>query len=158
MQSSLASIIRSAATLGLAASSELSGAPAMFDEASFSRLDFLEGRWNRIGPDGKAFFDAYVLATPTLLRSIRHADATFSEATDGSTVTLVEGAITSTWGGFTWKATSVSASRACFEPVSAPSAFCRERVAHDSVTVSQRWKDAAGQEQSYVLTLRRVTP
>lgn len=130
----------------------------MFDEASFSQLKFLEGRWKGIGPDGKEFFDEYVLAAPTLLRSIRHADASFSKATDGSTVALAAGAITSTWGEFSWKATSVSASKACFEPVSAPSAFCWERVAPDTVTVTQRWKDAAGKEQSYMLTLNRVTP
>ena len=128
----------------------------MFNESSFSQFKFLEGRWKGVGPDGKDFFDEYVLAEPTLFRSIRHADATFSKATDESTVALKDGVITSTWGQFTWKATSLSASKACFEPVNAPSSFCWERVAPDTVTVTQRWTGPDGKEQSFVLTLNRV--
>ncbi len=130
----------------------------MFDESSFAQLQFLEGRWKGVGPDGKDFFDEYVMAEPTLFRSIRHADATFSKATDGSTVVLDDGAITSTWGEFTWKATSVGADKACFEPVNAPSSFCWERVAPDTVTVTQRWTGSDGKAQSFVLTLNRLKP
>jgi hypothetical protein len=128
----------------------------MFTESSFAQIKFLEGRWKGIGPDGKAFFEEYVLAEPTLFRSIRHADATFKKATDGSTVVLKDGVITSTWGQFTWTATLLSASKACFEPVSAPSSFCWERVTQDTVTVTQRWTDSDGKEQSFVLTLNRL--
>lgn len=128
----------------------------MFDESSFSQLRFLEGRWKGIGPDGKEFFEEYVLAEPMLLRSIRHADAAFDQATDGSTIALKDGVITSTWGQFTWKATSLGPAKACFEPVNAPSSFCWERVAPDRLTVTQRWTDADGKEQSFVLTLDRV--
>ncbi|UXH76747.1 hypothetical protein [Roseateles amylovorans] len=128
----------------------------MFNESSFSQIKFLEGRWKGVGPDGKDFFEEYVLAEPTVFRSIRHADATFSKATDGSTVALKDGVITSTWGQFTWKATSLSDSKACFEPVAAPSSFCWERVAPDTITVTQRWVGSDGKEQSFVLTLNRV--
>lgn len=145
-----------AAALSLATSFNLSAATAMFNEASFSQIKFLEGRWKGTGPDGKAFFDEYVLAEPTLFRSIRHADEAFDKPTDGSTVALKDGVITSTWGQFTWKATSLSDSKACFEPVSAPSSFCWERVAADTVTVTQRWTGPDGKEQSFVLTLNRV--
>lgn len=128
----------------------------MFNESSFLQIRFLEGRWKGVGPDGKEFFDEYVLAGPTLLRSVRHADATFSKATDESTVALKDGVITSTWGQFTWKATSLSASKACFEPLQAPSSFCWEQVSPDTVTVTQRWTGSDGKAQSFVLTLNRV--
>lgn len=130
----------------------------MFNESSSAQLQFLEGRWRGVGPDGKDFFDEYVLATPSLFRSIRHADASFGKATDESTVALKDGVITSTWGQFTWKATLLTTSKACFEPVNAPSSFCWERVAPDTVTVTQRWTDADGKEQSFVLSLSRVMP
>ena len=142
--------------LSIVTSFKLSAATIMFNETGFSQIKFLEGRWKGVGPDGKTFFDEYVLAEPSVFRSIRHADATFSKATDESTVALKDGVITSTWGQFTWKATSLSASKACFEPVNAPSAFCWERVAPNTVTVTQRWTDSDGKEQSFVLTLNRL--
>lgn len=151
-----ASFLRIAVALCIAAGLNLSSATTMFNESNFAQLKFLEGRWKGVGPDGKDFFDEYVLAEPTLFRSIRHADETFSKATDGSTVALKDGIITSTWGQFTWKATSLSASKACFEPVNAPSSFCWERVAQDIVTVTQRWTGSDGKEQSFILTLNRV--
>jgi hypothetical protein len=127
----------------------------MFTESSFAQIRFLEGRWKGIGPDGKEFFEEYVLAEPTVLRSIRHADSSYSRATDGSTVTLKEGAVISTWGQFTWKALSISDTKACFEPINAPSSFCWELVEQDTVAVTQRWTGADGKEQSFVLRLTR---
>jgi len=158
MHSRLVSVLRTAAAVSIAASFNLSAATTMFSESSFSQIKFLEGRWKGVGPDGKDFFDEYVLVEPTVFRSIRHADATFTRATDGSTVALKDGVITSTWGQFTWKATSLSATKACFEPVNAPSSFCWERIAPDTVTVTQRWTGSDGKEQSFVLTLNRVKP
>jgi hypothetical protein len=130
----------------------------MFTESSFSQIRFLEGKWQGVGPDGKEFFDEYVLAEPRLLRSIRHADAGFNKATDGSTVALQDGEVISTWGPFTWRATSISASKACFEPINAPSAFCWEQVAPDVVSVTQRWTGADGKEASFVIRLTRLKP
>ena len=127
----------------------------MFNESSFAQIRFLEGKWRGVGPDGKEFFEEYVLAEPSLLRTIRHADASFSKATDGSTVALKDGAVVSTWGQFTWKASSISHTKACFEPINAPSSFCWERVGPDTVTVAQRWTGADGKEQSFVLKLSR---
>ena len=147
---------RAAVVLCLALSSTLSTASPMFNESSFSQIKFLEGRWKGMGPDGKEFFEEYVLAEPGLFRSLRHADSSFSKATDGSTVALKDGSVISTWGQFTWRATSLSTTKACFEPVNAPSSFCWERVAPDVVTVTQRWAGADGQEQSFVLKLSRV--
>jgi hypothetical protein len=127
----------------------------MFTESSFAQIRFLEGKWKGVGPDGKEFFEEYVLAEPSLFKSIRHADASFSKATDGSTVALKDGTVVSTWGQFTWKASLISSTKACFEPINAPSSFCWERVDSDSVTVTQRWTDADGKEQSFVIKLSR---
>lgn len=158
MQARIALLLQALAALAAALSFNLSAATTMFSESSFSQIKFLEGRWKGVGPDGKDFFDEYVLAEPKLFRSIRHADASFAKPTDGSTVALKDGEVISTWGQFTWRATSLSASKACFEPVSAPSSFCWERVAPDTVTVTQRWTGPDGKEQSFVLTLNRVKP
>ncbi len=128
----------------------------MFNEASFYQIKFLEGRWKGVGPDGKEFFEEYVLAEPKLFKSLRHADSSFSRATDGSTVTLKDGEVVSTWGQFTWRAVSLSATKACFEPMNAPSSFCWERVSADEVNVTQRWTDGQGKEQSFVLRLNRM--
>lgn len=128
----------------------------MFNESTFAQIKFLEGRWVGVGPDGKEFYEEYVLVEPTLFRSIRHADASFTKATDGSTVALKDGVITSMWGEFSWKAVLLTASKACFEPINAPSSFCWERVASDTVTVTQRWTGSDGKEQSFRLTLNRV--
>jgi len=57
---------------------------------------------------------------------------------------------------FTWNATSLSSSKVCFEPRNALRSFCWERVAPDTVTVTQRWTSSEGNEQSFVLTLSRV--
>lgn len=160
MHPRIAYVLRAAAAaaLGLAVSFNSSAATIMFDESSFAQIKFLEGRWKGVGPDGKVFYDEYVWVDATLFRSTRHADATFSQAMDASTVALKDGAITSTWGQFTWRAHLLSASKACFEPVNAPSSFCWELVAPDTVTVTQRWTGADGQAQSFVLTLERVKP
>jgi hypothetical protein len=131
-------------------------AAPMFNDSSFAQIRFLEGRWKGVGPDGKEFFEEYVLAEPTKFRSIRHADSSFSKATDGSTVSLVDGVVVSTWGQFTWRAVSLSATKACFEPMNAPSSFCWESITSNEVSVTQRWKDAEGKEQSFVLKLVRV--
>lgn len=128
----------------------------MFNEASFSQIKFLEGRWKGVGPDGKELFEEYVLAEPGVFRSMRHADSSFSKATDGSTVSLKDGEVVSTWDQFTWRAVHLSATKACFEPMNAPSSFCWERVTANEVSVTQRWKDADGKEQAFVLKLNRV--
>ena len=128
----------------------------MIDQAQFSQLKFLEGRWQGTGPDGKPFFEEYVFAAPTELHSNRYADATFSRRTDGSTVTLTDGAVISRWGDFTWKAALITATKACFEPVNAPSSFCWELIDARNATATQRWTGADGKEQSFVIPLMRL--
>ncbi len=145
-----------ALAVSLGACSNAPSKPPRFDTNQFAQLRFLEGRYSGVGPDGRTFHDEYLFTAPDRLVSNRHADATFAAPTDGSTVELVNGAIISTWGEYTWKAVSVSATRACFEPISAPSAFCWERTDADTITVTQRWNDADGQPQSTAIVLQRV--
>jgi hypothetical protein len=142
--------------LALCACSTIQSTPMTFNETQFAQLKFLEGRYKGVGPDNKPFYEEYVFAGPSLLQSNRYADATFAARTDGSTVALKDGVVTSTWGQFTWKAISLSPTKACFEPVNAPSSFCWERMDKDTVHATQRWTGADGKEQSYVVPLSRL--
>lgn len=128
----------------------------MFTPADFAHLRFLEGRWEGIGPDGKPFHERYVFPSDIEMRSVRYTDATFSKASDGSTVTLEGGTVTSRWQQFTWTAVDLAPGKACFEPVAAPSAFCWERVSDAEVRVTQRWSDDQGKPQQYSVALRRL--
>lgn len=141
---------------GLSACSTVPLDQTMFDEAKFAQLKFLEGRYKGVGPDGKPFFEQYLLAGKRLLESSRYSDASFTVRTDGSSVALTDGSIISTWGQFTWKACSLSATKICFEPVNAPSSFCWEQVDNTTVSMTQRWADADGKAQSYSLLLKRL--
>lgn len=128
----------------------------MFDEKAFANLQFLDGRWSGEGPDGKPFFELYDFPTPRTMRSRRYNSAAFDQSSDGSSVELKDGAIISTWGDFTWRATSISADEVQFEPVNAPSAFSWRKAGADEVAVTQRWTDEKGAPQTYTLTLTRV--
>jgi hypothetical protein len=128
----------------------------LFDETDFARLRFLEGRWRGAGPDGTAFFESYALVEPTVFRSERYADAGFETPIDGSTVTLLDGVAVSAWGPFSWRATMLTATRACFEPLDAPSSFCWEQASPDTVTVTQRWTDAEGTDHRIEMALHRI--
>lgn len=128
----------------------------MFNEATMEKLDFLIGRWTGSAPDGSTFYEEYMAADATTLRSLRYNDATFASMTDSSTVSLKDGQIISTWGEFVWKATNISDGYAAFEPINAPSSFSWKRVDDDTVEVTQKWTDENGVAQSYALHLLRV--
>ncbi len=128
----------------------------MFDEKAFAQLRFLEGRWTGKGPDGKPFFELYDFPNAHTMRSQRFDSAAFDRSSDGSVVALKDGAITSTWGDFTWRATSLSADQIQFEPINAPSAFSWRNIGADEVAVTQNWTDEKGAPQTYTLTLKRV--
>lgn len=128
----------------------------MFNEASIDQLNFLEGRWSGSAPDGSTFYEAYDRPDPLTLRSRRYKDATFTDVTDGSTVTLKDGQVNSTWGEYVWQASCIKDGYASFEPVNAPSSFSWKRVEPNIVEVTQKWTDDKGQPQSYSLQLERV--
>lgn len=128
----------------------------MFTNADFAHLKFLEGRWEGTGPDGKPFYEQYSFPDDTRMQSSRFADSSFAEVTDGSTVVLEAGRITSRWNAFIWAASSVAPGKACFEPIDAPSSFCWERTSDTTVAVTQRWTDEGGIEQAYVIPMRRL--
>ncbi len=131
---------------------------AGYAAADFQKLEFLLGRWKGVGPDGKTFFEEYTKPSADKIRSDRYPDKTFVGSTDSSEVSLESGKIWSRWGEFTWNASAVEAGKVCFEPVNAPSSFCWQKASETVVEVTQRWKDAAGAEQSYTLQLERLAP
>ncbi len=127
----------------------------MFTASDFNHLKFLEGRWIGKAPDGSAFYEEYTFLGPDKMRSDRHADASYSNSTDGSTVTLKNGQVTSTWNTFTWNASEIAPGKACFSPVNAPSSFCWERKSASEIHVTQRWTDESGKQQEYVVPMHR---
>lgn len=128
----------------------------MFTSADFAHLKFLEGRWKGTGPDGTAFYEAYDFVDVTTFRSRRYPDMRFTTPGDGSTVTLEAGEIISRWGEYSWRATSVTANEACFEPMNAPSSFCWRRTSDIAAEAVQQWTDGTGKEQRYAIPLERI--
>lgn len=132
------------------------GDKPVFNEKDFEQLRFLEGRWVGTAPDGTKFYDQYDFESATTIRSRRATDDSFSAFSDGSTVTLSDGEILSTWGEFVWAATTVSADAVKFEPRNAPSSFSWLRKSDSEIEVVQEWTDENGQEQRYSITLGRM--
>lgn len=128
----------------------------MFTADDLGRLRFLEGRWSGKAPDGSVFYEEYDFPNQTTMRSRRYADASFAEVTDGSTVTLKDGKVVSTWGEFTWEALQIEEGAATFRPIKAPSSFTWRRLHQNAVEVTQNWKDQKGAAQTYALTLNRI--
>ena len=127
----------------------------MFSIDDFAQLQFLVGRWRGESADGKPFFEEYDHPGPNLFQSHRYADESFAERTDGSTIAYDNGEVTSTWGEFTWRASSIGADSAVFEPVSAPSRFEWRRVDESTLEAHQRWT-AEGKEQQHTIRMSRV--
>lgn len=127
----------------------------MFSVDDFARLRFLEGRWRGEAPDGTPFHEQYDHPAPDVYRSRRFSDATFTEHSDGSTITFQDGEVVSQWGEFTWRASSIAPDAASFDPVNAPSHFSWHRIDTDTLEARQRWS-ADGKEQRYTITLTRI--
>lgn len=128
----------------------------VFTAGDVAKLKFLEGRWSGNAPDGSVFYEEYDFPDAITLRSRRFPGASFARSTDGSTVTLRDGKLISTWGKFTWEAASVEDGEVTFRPLEAPSSFSWRRVSADAVEVTQNWTDEKGAAQRYALTLSRV--
>jgi len=128
----------------------------VFTERDMDKLTFLIGRWSGKAPDGSTFYEEYSRPDPTKLQSRRFKDASFSETSDGSTVALRGGKLISTWGDYSWQATSVEDGTVSFSPLNAPSSFSWRRIDSNTVLVTQNWKDEKGAAQSYALELKRI--
>lgn len=128
----------------------------MFTQSDFNQLKFLEGRWEGSDPKGKAFYEQYDFPDAATLRSLRFPTREFGKSTDTSTVTLKDGEIVSRWGDFSWRASEITADKACFEPINAPSSFCWKLASATALEVTQRWTDASGKEQTMTMALKRL--
>ena len=137
----------------LASDAQTSG----YTASDFSHLRFLEGVWQGAAPDGSRFRDRYTFTDATTLKSERLSNDVASEPTDSSTVTFANARIISRWGEFEWTASEVRDGFVNFEPLGqTPGSFSWTRVDADHVDVTQRWTDAEGVDQRYVISLERV--
>lgn len=127
----------------------------MFSLDDFAQLQFLEGRWKGVAPDGKEFFEEYTRPEPAVFQSHRFPDSAFTGHTDGATISLKDGEVISQWGEYTWKASSIGADSADFEPVNAPSQFVWRRIDDATLEARQHWT-ANGKEQEFTLRLTRL--
>ena len=131
----------------------------MFSLDDFAQLQFLEGRWKGIAPDGKEFFEEFTRPEPAVFQSHRFPDSAFTSQSaaqsDGATIRLQDGEVISQWGEYTWKASSLGADAADFEPVNAPSQFSWRRVDDATLEARQRWT-ADGKAQEFTLQLTRL--
>ncbi|MGI4844190.1 MAG: hypothetical protein ACRYF7_12825 [Janthinobacterium lividum] len=127
----------------------------MFSLDDFAQLQFLEGRWKGIAPEGKEFFEEYTRPEPEVFQSHRFPDSAFTAHTDGATISLEDGEVISQWGEYTWKASSIGADSAAFEPVNAPSQFVWRRVDDATLEARQRWT-ADGRAQEFTLQLTKL--
>ena len=132
------------------------GDTKVYTEQDLGKLTFLVGRWSGTAPDGTIFYEEYSFDGPGTFRSRRYENASFATSTDGSTVTLKDGALISTWGAFTWQAESVDDGLVTFKPLQAPSSFSWRRIDPDTVEVTQSWTDEKGEPQRYALRLTRI--
>lgn len=107
----------------------------MFTTQDFAQLEFLEGRWQGKGPGGSTFYEQYSFHGSHEMKSSRFADSSF--------VSLQYGKVISVWNQFSWQASELSAGKACFSPINAPSSFCWEQISDTLVHVTQRWSDDA---------------
>jgi hypothetical protein len=128
----------------------------MFTLDDFAQLQFLEGRWRGHSADGKEFYEQYDRPEPGTFRSRRFPTDAFDEHSDGSTITFHDGEVRSTWGEFTWRASSIGKDFAAFEPVNAPTHFIWRRVDPSTLEAEQRWQ-AEGKEQQHTIRMTRVT-
>ncbi len=129
---------------------------AMFTKEEFAKIRFLEGRWVGKAPDGTEFYEEYAFPSDVEMQSRRATDSTFAKFSDGSVVALDDGLVTSTWGEFNWRASSITADAVHFEPINAPSSFSWRRLSVDEIAVVQEWTDENGEAQSYTVSLNRV--
>lgn len=127
----------------------------MFSPDDFAQLQFLTGRWKGQSADGKEFYEEYDRPEPNVFQSHRYASAALDGRTDGSTIRYQDGEITSQWGEFTWKASSIGSDNATFEPVNAPARFEWRRIDDATLEAHQRWT-AEGKEQQHTVRLTRV--
>lgn len=129
----------------------------MFSLDDFGKLQFLEGRWQGQSSDGKAFYEQYDRPDQRTFRSRRFSDAGFTEHSDGSTISFLDGEVLSSWGEFTWRASEIGAAHATFAPVQAPTQSTWRRIDDNTLEAHQRWS-TDGNEQQLTIRMTKVIP
>ena len=127
----------------------------MFSLDDFGKLQFLEGRWKGQSPDGRDFFEEYDRPDQRTFRSRRFGSEAFTEPSDGSTITFLDGEVLSAWGEFTWRASEIGAAHAVFAPVNAPTQFTWRRLDERTLEAHQRWS-TDGNEQQHTIQMTKV--
>jgi len=130
-------------------------AAASFTPADFAHVARLAGRWEGRPPTGEPYLEDYVLADPRTLR-ITRPPAEGAPAVAGAVVRLTDGAITSEWEQYRWRAVEVTPSLIRFEPLNAPSAFSWGFIDAGTVEVTQNFRDVQGAPQSFSFRMTRV--
>jgi hypothetical protein len=128
----------------------------MFTLDDFAQLRFLEGRWKGQSPDGKDFYEEYDRPDQRTFRSQRFASAAFTEPSEGSRITFLDGEVLSSWGQLSWRASEIGPGHASFAPVNAPTQFVWRRIDDDTLEACQRWSDDGDQERQHTVRLTRV--
>ena len=128
----------------------------MFSLDDFGKLQFLEGRWKGQGPDGKEFFEQYDRPDLRTFRSRRFGSAAFTDASDGSTISFLDGEVLSSWGEFTWRASEIGLAHATFAPVNAPTQFTWRRLDAGTLEAHQRWSSDGGEQQQHTIRMTRI--
>jgi hypothetical protein len=128
----------------------------MFSLDDFAKLHFLEGRWKGQSADGKDFYEEYDRPDQRTFRSRRFNSDAFTDHSEGSTITFLDGEVLSTWGEFTWRASEIGADHAAFAPVQAPTQFTWRRLDDGTLEAHQRWSTDGGEEQQHTIRMTRV--
>ena len=105
----------------------------MFSLDDFGKLQFLEGRWKGQSADGKDFYEEYDRPDQRTFRSRRYNSDAFTDHSDGSTISFLDGEVLSTWGEFTWR-----------------------RIDDSTLEAHQRWSTDGGEEQQHTIRMTKV--
>jgi len=128
----------------------------MFSLDDFGKLQFLEGRWKGQSADGKDFYEEYDRPDQRTFRSRRYNSDAFTDHSDGSTISFLDGEVLSTWGEFTWRASEIGTAHASFAPVQAATQFTWRRIDDSTLEAHQRWSTDGGEEQQHTIRMTKV--
>ena len=122
--------------------------------AQFRDLRWLEGTWRGRMPDGKYFYERYVLTNDSTIRVIHFADSTLATPSREETIALRGGAVR--YGGAT--AIRLDASGIAFAAPSKTTPDFTFTPAPDGWTATIHRRDQNGTDRPVVYDMRRYAP